>query len=105
MTLKEGVWYRPGKVQNIFVTNILRLIVWMYTCDGSAHMEWVKKSSFDNTKVRADYYGIFQYFISNNLGITKNLTMFIQSGSIQILHVSLYNYGANIQRKYKGQSV
>ena len=41
--LKEGALCRPGKIQNSFVTNILGFIVWMYTCGGSAHMEWAKK--------------------------------------------------------------
>ena len=79
MTLREGVIYHPSKIQSNFVTNILGFIVWMYMCGGSTHMEWVKKSYFDNMKVRAEYYAILQYIISNNLGITKNLMSVIQS--------------------------
>ena len=74
MTLKEGVMYCPGKVQNNFVTNLLGFIVWMYICGGIAKKEeWAKKSSFINTKVIANYYAILQYLITNNLGITKKL--------------------------------
>ena len=52
MTLKVGAKYCLGKVQNIFVANILGCIIWMYMYGGSAHMKCVKKSSFDNSKVR-----------------------------------------------------
>ena len=58
MTLKVGAKYCLGKVQNIFVANILGCIIWMYMYGGSAHMKCVKKSSFDNSKVRSDYYDI-----------------------------------------------
>ena len=72
MKLKEGVKYRLGKVQNSFVTNILGCIVWMYMCGGRANMNWVKKIYFDNSKVRADYYDILTYLISQNLDATKS---------------------------------
>ena len=41
-------------------------------CGGSAHMEWAKKSYFENTKVKVDYYGLLEYLISANLGYRKN---------------------------------
>ena len=80
--LKEGAHYCPGKIQNSFIMNIIGFIYWMYMCGGSSHMKWMKKNSFDNTKVRADFYGILGYLISNNLGITNKLQTFTQIGSI-----------------------
>ena len=74
-------------------------------CGGRANMNWVKKSSFDNSKVRSDYYDILAYLISQNLDVTKKLTSFIQSGDIRTSHTLLYNYGNNIKRKFKGHSV
>ena len=69
---------------------------------GRANMNLVKKNYFDNSKVRADYYDILACLISQKLDAIKNLTSFIQSGDIRTSHTSLYNYGNNIKRKFKG---
>ena len=74
--------YYPGKIQSSFVKNIIGYIVWIYMCGGKANMNWVKKSSFGSSKVRANYYDMPTYLISQNLDATKNITSFIQSGDI-----------------------
>ena len=74
-------------------------------CGGRAHMEWAKKSYFDNTKVKQDYCSLIEYLISTNLGYMKQLASFIKQGTIQSLHVLLYNYDMNMKRKYRRDSV
>ena len=76
MVLKEDALHRPGRIHNSFVTNILRYIVWMHICRGSAHKEWAKIFYFSNAKVREDYDSFLYLLMSANLSYIKKSDYF-----------------------------